>query len=414
MSRVDTTSFAQILTGALGQGANMAQSAASLRQRREEAAAQQAMQQQQFAANEQQRAFGNNMDSQRLGLDQLRFQTMTDQIQQQNAQEQEDRMMGAAVGASSGVFNGFLQLSAQQNGGTPAPDDVLRVRKWSEQGINTRALTTLRDAVQKGADLREMKAQAERLGGIVDNMMADPKNEKARPALELIKEMSLDPKTRDTAMREAFGFLQQQQAAQQEQAMQAQRLQLAPIVAGGGQLTPEQSLIVMDDPALRRMQEQATRPAAPDPQRVAALFQRLNAGDTAARAKLIQLGQITPSAAFGGQRDTSEADARRRLDEMWQQATRLNQAAEAIQETNPTRAAEMKAQSRQLQQQVIASQGQSQQTEPVLLSKVDEQRTLESMKQKIKAFRAQNGRAPTEDELIALETQQVGTPQVPR
>lgn len=193
--------------------------------------------------------------------------------------------MGGAVGASSGVFDQYLRLSAQQNGGAPAPDDLMRVRKWTENGISTRALTTLRDAVQNGADLREIKAKTERLGGIVDNMMADPKNEKARPALELIKEMTLDPQTQGTAIREAFGVIQQQQAAQQAAAEQAQLTGLmgqieqpaqmlaqannpefgppislaqpgarAQYVANAvPQLTPEQRLQVGSNPGLRSM-----------------------------------------------------------------------------------------------------------------------------------------------------------------
>jgi hypothetical protein len=285
MSRVDTTSFAEILTRSLGQGANMAQNAASLQQRQKEAEAQQAFQQEQFSANEAQRAFGNDMATQRLGLDQLQFQTMTDRIAREQAAEQEDRMMGGVLGASSGVFDGYLKLSAQQNGGTPAPDDVMRVRKWTENGMGTRALTTLRDAVQKGADLSDMKAKAKRLGGLVDNMMADPKNEPALPALLLIKEMTLDPKTHDDAIREALGVIQQQQAAQQAAAEQSQLTGLmgqieqpaqmlrqannpelgppislaqpgarAQYVANAvPQLTPEQRLQVGSNPGLRSM-----------------------------------------------------------------------------------------------------------------------------------------------------------------
>lgn len=415
MSRVDTTSFAQILTGALGQGANMAQSAASLRQRREEAAAQQAMQQQQFAANEAQRAFSNDMQSQRLGLDQLQFQTMTDRIAQEQAAEQEDRMMGGAVGASSGVFDQYLRLSAQQNGGAPSPDDLIRVRKWNEHGISTRALTTLRDAVQKGADLREIKAKAERLGGIVDNMMADPKNEKARPALELIREMVIDPNTQKFAVQEAYGLIQQQQAAQQAAAEQAQRAGLVTAMQSAGPLSPEQQLAIQGDPSLRRIFEQVNQPAPaapPDPAVVAQLFTRMQNGDTAARAQLIQMGQITPSAAFGPPRDTSAADAEKRRDEAWQNYTRLMQAATDAEKVDPALSSLLRSQAMQFQNQALAGL-EEKQTGPVLLSEVEAKRTKTSMSDFHKQLKAQ-GRNPSPKELAELWMQQTTQPQQQR
>ena len=439
MSRVDTTSFAEILTRSLGQGANMAQNAASLQQRRKEAEAQQAFQQQQFAANEAQRAFGNDMQTQRLGLDQLQFQTMTDRIAREQAAEEEDRMMGGAVGASSGVFDGYLRLAAQQNNGVPPPDDVMRVRKWTEKGIGTRALTTLRDVVQKGADLSEMKAKTQRLGGLVDNMMADPKNEKARPALELIKEMTLDPQTQGTAIREAFGVIQQQQAAQQAAAEQQQRLQLAGVLTGGGQLTPDQSLIVMDDPALRRMQEQRNQPVPPDPQVVAQLFTRANQGDTAARAQLIQLGQLTPSAAFGGQRDSGidrgaikdEIDVLN--DQIKELTTSLNDklspdgtvkrsvSGEGFWNARDSNAGTVEQQAARLQEltarrDAVRSQligGQSSTREPVLLSELDaaKKQTVDQIRD---SLIQRLGRVPTREEMKAALSMQSMQPQAPR
>jgi hypothetical protein len=82
---------------------------------------------------------------------------------------------------------------------------------------------------------------------------------------------------------------------------------------------------------------------------------------------------------------------------------------------NATLADQYEAESRQLQQSVLAAeQGQPQQAEPILISQSDEKRIIDSMVQKIRAFRAQTGREPTPDELVALETQQTPQPQQPR
>lgn len=209
----------------------------------------------------------------------------------------------------------------------------------------------------------------------------------------------------------------QQQAQQQAAAEQAQQVALlndAAFAEATGSVSPEMQLRVARDPAVSKVVgnwQKKPAPEMPDPEYVASLFQRLQNGDTAARAELLQLKQITPSAAFGGQRDTSAADDAKRRDEMWQQSQRLLKAAEDVREQNPALAAQYESQSRQLQQQSLA--GIEKQTGPVLLSDVDKQRTLQTMKQIIAQFRQQNGRTPTEIELEQLTIQQTGQPQTP-
>jgi hypothetical protein len=447
MSRVDTTSFAEILTRSLGQGANMAQNAASLQQRRKEAEAQQAFQQQQFAANEAQRAFGNDMQTQRLGLDQLQFQTMTDRIAQEQAAEQEDRLMGATLLETSGLGNRYLQAKARQNGGVIPPDAILRMRKWQTEGIRTSALQGLQQAFSSNEGIEAAEKASERFRSVIGSMRNDPKNAGKEPLFDLLDAMAIDPQTRRKAMEEAYSFNQQQQAAQQAAAEQQQRLQLAGVLTGGGQLTPEQSLIVMDDPALRRMQEQRNQPAPPDPQVVAQLFTQANQGDTAARAQLIQMGQLTPSAAFGGQQTDQTGFLRKQVDDrkaeydfamerakaagLWTKGTPESPAkikpASAIPNdpSDPQRqayAALIQAE-RGLERSMsdLRNAGRNQQPQqqgPVLLSELDAQQGLSQVNpqtaQTYSAVKsqltAQLGRPPTPDEMRAAMRQQLGQP----
>jgi hypothetical protein len=434
MSNVDTTSFARILLGAMGQGADIFNRASSGAQSIIDSRDNRAFRDRAFAAQESQRAFGNDLalkdqaiqqaaadrSAQQFPLAQRMMQVQSE-IQAANLQEmeQQQRTRSTMQQFLAPRVAERIRATSARKYGAPAFKDEMFAYAVANGDVEPQSLTWMMQQLDGERDLDDLREAAKKhrslLEGTRRSSAASPEAKAQSDALLIMLE-SENPKVLEKAVMQAA-------EAQQQQAMQAQRSQLAGVVAGGGQLTPEQSLIVMDDPALRRMQEQANRPQITPEQQAAedeAAAQNIHVlrGVPLPQARAFVALRRQDMAGLDSmptrQQNTSAADEKRRLDEMWQQATRLNQAAEAIQETNPTRAAEMKAQSRQLQQQVIASQGQSQQTEPVLLSKVDEQRTLESMKQKIKAFRAQNGRAPTEDELIALETQQVGTPQVPR
>lgn len=116
------------------------------------------------------------------------------------------------------------------------------------------------------------------------------------------------------------------------------------------------------------------------------------------------------------QRDTSDADAEKRRDQMWQDAQRLAAAAaEARKAKNDALADQYEARARQLQQQAIKDVAQpSQQEGPMLLSDMEQTRTLQTMKQIIAQFRQQNGRPPTEIELEQLTIQQASQPQSPQ
>lgn len=207
----------------------------------------------------------------------------------------------------------------------------------------------------------------------------------------------------------------QQEAQQQAAAEQAQRAGLVTAMQSAGPLSPEQQLAIQGDPALRRIFEQVNQPATaapPDPAMVAQLFQQMQQGNTAARAQLIQMGQITPSAAFGPPRDTSAADAEKRRDEAWQNYTRLMQAATDAEKVDPALSSLLRSQAMQFQNQALAGL-EEKQTGPVLLSEVEAKRTKTSMSDFHKQLKAQ-GRNPSPKELAELWKQQTSQPQQQR
>jgi hypothetical protein len=452
MSNVDTTSFARILLGAMGQGADIFNRASSGAQSIIDSRDNRAFRDRAFAAQESQRAFGNDLalkdqaiqqaaadrSAQQFPLAQRMMQVQSE-IQAANLQEmeQQQRTRSTMQQFLAPRVAERIRATSARKYGAPAFKDEMFAYAVANGDVEPQSLTWMMQQLDGERDLDDLREAAKKhrslLEGTRRSSAASPEAKAQSDALLIMLE-SENPKVLEKAVMQAA-------EAQQQQAMQAQRSQLAGMVAGGGQLTPEQSLIVMDDPALRRMQEQANRPMAPDPQRVAGLFQRYNVGDPAARAELIQLGQITPSAAFGGQRDagvdrTAIKDEIAVLDDQIKDLStslkgKLNPdgtvtgevTGKGVFNLRDSDAAQVEAMATRLQELTarrdearnrLLNGGQSKSGGPVLLSELDAARAKQTIDQIRDALTRQLGRLPTRDEVKAAMSTQSQPPQGPR
>jgi hypothetical protein len=292
MSNVDTTSFARILLGAMGQGADIFNRASSGAQSIIDSRDNRAFRDRAFAAQESQRAFGNDLalkdqaiqqaaadrSAQQFPLAQRMMQVQSE-IQAANLQEmeQQQRTRSTMQQFLAPRVAERIRATSARKYGAPAFKDEMFAYAVANGDVEPQSLTWMMQQLDGERDLDDLRDAAKKhrslLEGTRRSSAASPEAKAQADALLIMLE-SENPKVLEKAVMQAA-------EAQQQQAMQAQRSQLAGMVASGGQLTPEQSLIVMDDPALRRMQEQAGRVVDPAQQAAA---------DEAEAADLIALG----------------------------------------------------------------------------------------------------------------------------
>lgn len=245
MGQIDTTSLARILLAGMGQGSSMFNAASGNAQAIMNAQDSRQFRDKAFAAQEAQRAFGNDLATkdqaiqqaaadraaQAFPLSQRMAQTQLDAANFQFAERQraaeEDAMIGSVLAPR--VANKILELSAAKYG-VPRFDDQMRAYAISSGKVSADGMSYLLRNLNEAADLDKLQSVAKKHRSLIQSTLkssAVTPEAKAQGEGLLAMLESENPATLREAIKSSMEA-QQQQAAMQQQTQLGGMIQSGP------------------------------------------------------------------------------------------------------------------------------------------------------------------------------------------